>query len=197
MTGRRKRGLTPDEQALWNKVAEQAVPLHPRRKISGPVDTFNAPKIAPEKPVIPRFEVGERRGETAVSHSLAQKPGAALTAQPVRMDHKAHGRMKRGKLKPEARLDLHGMTLAQAHPTLIRFILDQHGLNRRLVLVITGKGRGGDDLRPVHTRRGILKQQVPHWLQSAPLAAAVLQVSESHLKHGGEGAYYVYLRRRR
>ena len=70
-------------------------------------------------------------------------------------------------------------------------------MDRRLVLVITGKGRKPHDDNPIPVRHGILKHQVPHWLHSPPLSAVVLQISEAHLKHGGTGAYYVYLRRRR
>jgi DNA-nicking Smr family endonuclease len=120
-----------------------------------------------------------------------------VARQPVRMDRKSFGKMKRGKLVPEARIDLHGMTLAQAHPALTRFILDSHASQRRLVLVITGKGKTRDDAGPIPVRRGVLRHQVPHWLATPPLAQAVLQISEAHLKHGGGGAYYVYLRRSR
>jgi DNA-nicking Smr family endonuclease len=113
------------------------------------------------------------------------------------MDRKAYGRMKRGKLVPEGRIDLHGMTLDQAHPALIRFILNAQASGKRLVLVITGKGKSGDDDGPIPRPRGILKRQVPHWLEIPPLAQAVLQVTPSHIRHGGEGAFYVYLKRGR
>ena len=113
------------------------------------------------------------------------------------MDAKAFGKLKRGKLVPEARIDLHGMTLDQAHPALTGFILSCYGRGLRLVLVITGKGQSADPYRAGPVRRGVLKQQVPHWLTMAPLSSAVLQVSEAHLRHGGGGAYYVYLRKRR
>jgi DNA-nicking Smr family endonuclease len=107
------------------------------------------------------------------------------------MDAKLHGKMVRGKLLPEARIDLHGMTLAEAHPELIRFVLNAQSAGMRLVLVITGKGKRGEDHGPIPQRMGALRHQVPHWLRLPPLGQAVLQ-----LKHGGSGAYYVYLRRR-
>lgn len=113
------------------------------------------------------------------------------------MDAKAFARMSRGKLLPDARIDLHGLTLAEAHPELIRFVLDAHGRGHRLALVITGKGRRGRDDDPVPQRTGALKHQVPVWLHQPPLAPLVLQVAEAHLRHGGAGAYYVYLRRSR
>ena len=104
--------------------------------------------------------------------------------------------MRRGKLAPEARIDLHGMTLAEAHPELIHFILNAQTAGMRLVLVITGKGKRRDDTGPIPQRVGALRHQVPQWLRLPPLGPAVLQITEAHLKHGGSGAYYVYLRKR-
>jgi DNA-nicking Smr family endonuclease len=114
------------------------------------------------------------------------------------MDAKAFTRMRRGKLPVEGRIDLHGMTLDQAHPALIEYILTANAMGKRLVLVITGKGttkRNHDVF--AHQGQGVLKRQVPLWLRMAPLSGAVLQVSEAHQSHGGSGAYYVYLRRAR
>jgi DNA-nicking Smr family endonuclease len=111
------------------------------------------------------------------------------------MDHKTHRQMTRGKLSPEARIDLHGMTLAVAQPVLIRFILQAHADGRRLVLIITGKGRDGGPDAPLPVRPGALRHNVPHWLHMPPLAGIVLQVRAAHRRHGGDGAYYVYLRR--
>jgi DNA-nicking Smr family endonuclease len=115
------------------------------------------------------------------------------------MKQTAHRRMIRGKMKPEARIDLHGMTLSEAHPALVDFVIDAHARGLRLLLVITGKGRGGDreDHGPIPIRRGVLKQQVPGWLTAPPLGPLVLEIREAHQRHGGGGAYYVYLRRPR
>lgn len=115
---------------------------------------------------------------------------------PLRMDKKAFGRLKRGKLRPERKLDLHGMTLAQAHPELIRFIRSAHADGCRLVIVVTGKGRSGrDEGGPIPTPRGVLRQQVPGWLHAPALRPFILQVTDAHVRHGGTGAYYVYLAR--
>ena len=101
--------------------------------------------------------------------------------------------MSRGKLAPEARIDLHGMTLAVAKAELTGFILRAQAAGHRLVLVITGKGKG--DHGPLPTRSGALRHEVPHWLGMAPMAGAVMQVVPAHDRHGGGGAYYVWLRR--
>ena len=114
-----------------------------------------------------------------------------------RMDHAAFRKMTRGKLKPEGRIDLHGMTLSQAHPALTRFILDAHAAGKRLVLVITGKGKDRETPDPIPIRRGVLRHQVPMWLHNPPLGAVVLDIREAHQRHGGGGAYYVYLKKAR
>ncbi len=89
------------------------------------------------------------------------------------------------------------MTLEQAHGRLNRFILDAQAQGVRLVLVITGKGKPQQQDGPIPIRRGVLKHQVPGWLQGPALRGAVMQITEAHIRHGGGGAYYVYLRRNR
>ncbi|MGR3756906.1 MAG: Smr/MutS family protein [Tranquillimonas sp.] len=197
---RRRRTLRPEERALWHKVAETAVPMHPRRKPSTPEPDL--PGTRPKAPAkaatpVPRFRLGEGAAGEAAGHDLAPALADRLAQQPLGMDRKTFGRMKRGKLGVEGRLDLHGMTLAEAHPRLVEFILSAQAGGKRLVLVITGKGKSGDEAGPIPARRGILRHQVPQWLQLPPLRAAVLQVAEAHRSHGGGGAYYVYLRRTR
>lgn len=190
MSRKRTRRLSPEEQALWNKIADTASPMHPNRPAPVP-DLKKAVERKPQPPQapVPEFRIGEKATETALPPAQP-KPAVA-------MDRKNFTRLKRGKLTPQARLDLHGMTLAQAHPALNRFILDAHANGLRLVLVITGKGKRRDDHGPIPARRGLLKHQVPHWLSRPPLNQAVLQVTEAHLRHGGGGALYVYLRRQR
>lgn len=195
---RKPRHLSSDERALWDRVAGRATPLHPTREASAP-DAMPTPK--PKKPMIPRdpvpdFRVGQK-ANTGRGHDVMRPLVDRLAAAPVNMDSKSFGKMKRGKLKPEARIDLHGMTMAQAHPELVSFILGSQSLGRRLVLVITGKGKDRDNGRPIPTRHGVLRHQVPQWLALPPLSHVILQVTPAHLKHGGHGAYYVYLRRSR
>jgi DNA-nicking Smr family endonuclease len=195
---RRRRTLSPEERELWQRVADTAVPLDPVPVRAPAPAPAPAPEVArPRRPGLPRFRLGQNAPPRPPAHDLVPSLPERLAAAPVAMDRRAFTRMKRGKLAPEARIDLHGMTLAVAHPALIRFILDAAAADRRLVLVITGKGRRGEDEGPIPLRPGLLKHQVPVWLRSAPLGPVVLQVAEAHVSHGGAGAYYVYLRRRR
>lgn len=195
MTSRKVR---PDELELWQRVARTTDRMKPDLS---PKETM-ADMFAPSKPSqkgtreVPQFKVGEKaNGRTQGLPGIAT--GDAKPA--VHMDRKAYDRLKRGKLKPQGTIDLHGMTMDQAQPALMAFIMSSYAKDRRLVLVITGKGQGKrfDDIGPIPERPGILRRNVPHWLQIPPMAQVVLQVSEAHGRHGGGGAYYVYLRRRR
>jgi DNA-nicking Smr family endonuclease len=192
----RRRRLSSEEEDLWHAVARTARALHPARPRPPEADP---PPLPPAfhhaKPRISPFILGEKT-RIVERRDLAPGPTEALGKAPLQMDAKTHGKMTRGKLQPEARIDLHGMTLAEAHPELIRFILNAHSDGLRLVLVITGKGKWRDDGGPIPQRVGALRHQVPGWLHLPPLGPAVLQVTEAHQKHGGSGAYYVYLRRR-
>ncbi len=195
-----RRKLTQDELALWRKVADQAERLHPKRAEPAPPPRATLkpkPKPPAEPPRFEPFRLGQAAKPPGGRHDLKPTLSQQMSTARVLMDRKAFTRMKRGKLKPEARLDLHGMRLDRAHPALIHFILSAQAAGRRLVLVITGKGKRGDDSGPIPTPRGVLKHQVPQWLAMPPLAQAVMQVTPAHISHGGEGAYYVYLRKPR
>lgn len=195
---RRPRKLNEEEKALWQKVAENTQRLHPTRPETGTLPAENT-RPAPKPPEVktPRFRIGEAAHPRNAGHDLAPPMADQIAKQRLAMDKKTFGRMKKGRLSPEARIDLHGMTIAQAHPILTRFILEAVADQRRLVLVITGKGKHRDEGGPIPVRHGVLRHQVPHWLHMPPLKQHVLQISEAHLKHGGQGAYYVYLRRLR
>ena len=194
---RRPRHLSPDERALWEHVTRQAKPM-----ADAPAPMLEPPtKVAklqrPDTtPPLPMFKLGSKVDHRR-DHDLLPGLTHQLRASPVQMDAKAHGKLKRGKLKPEARIDLHGMTVDQAHPALRSFILSEHAAGSRLVLVITGKGRARDYDAPMPVRHGILRHNVPQWLRLPPLNHLVLQITPANIRHGGDGAYYVYLRRTR
>ena len=194
---RRRRDLTPDEQELWSRIARTTDTTYAKTTPAPVAPATRLPASLKQSPAmpdaVPTFRIGQAATGGRPLHDPSPSPAQRLSQSPLRMDHKTHKRMTQGKLRPEARLDLHGMTLAAAHPELIAFILSCRANGHRLVLVITGKGRG--DHGPLPTRPGALRHQVPFWLHQPPLSAAVQQVTAAHYRHGGEGAYYVYLRR--
>lgn len=108
-------------------------------------------------------------------------------------------RLKKGQLKPQARIDLHGMTQEAAHRTLFAFLAMAQQRGLRLVLVVTGKGnpKDGDDAPWMRSPHGVLKQMVPRWLNEPTLAGLIASSRAAHIRHGGDGALYIYLRKNR
>ncbi len=194
MAGRRPRGLSPEERALWQQVASRTSPL--RGDTAGEPGAPPPTMAAPPPVSVRRTPVARPSEPPRITYDLAPDPRAALERAHPHMDRRRFDTLRRGRMEPEARLDLHGMTSERAHAELTGFILSAHAAGLRLVLVITGKGRATDDAH--HPRRhGILRHSLPHWLAAPPLVARVLQVAAAHQKHGGAGAFYVYLRRQR
>ena len=107
------------------------------------------------------------------------------------IDRASFDRLRRGQLPIEARLDLHGLTQAEAHRELTRFITTSDASGKRLVLVITGKGRPGSE------GMGVLRQAVPRWLNEPGLRGRILALTPAQPRDGGAGALYVLLRRKR
>jgi DNA-nicking Smr family endonuclease len=105
---------------------------------------------------------------------------------PVDLDRRTWQRLRRGRLGLDGRLDLHGMTQAEAHPALAAFLAAAQRRGARCVLVITGRGL---------VRGGTLREMTPRWLDEPPNRARVVSYARAQLEHGGEGAIYVLLRR--
>ncbi|HUB94550.1 MAG TPA: Smr/MutS family protein [Stellaceae bacterium] len=134
----------------------------------------------------------EAMGETPPQKLLPADPAPAQQgprrAESV-LDRRNARRLRRGETAINARLDLHGLTQDEAHRALTRFVVDSHAAGRRSLLVITGKGtREGE---------GVLHRGAPRWLAEAQLRPLVLAVERAHPRHGGDGALYVLLRRKR
>ena len=188
------RKVKSDEWALWKKVADTAIPIHPaiaESKSNAPKAVFKNSKLIAAKPTFPLFKIGSK------SHLNGNPSRKEAPPPKIRMDAKSFGKLTRGKLRPEARFDLHGMSLSEAHSALQGFILGSAQLQRRLVLVITGKGKPKSDFSPMPGAQGILQRNVPIWLAQAPLSSIILEATPAHQRHGGDGAIYVYLRKRR
>lgn len=202
---RRRRHLTDAERALWNTVAETTTRLSPEPAPAGAETAPSgiespSPQKPPKPPRIPRPQVKpqlpSQPRSAPVKVDLVPDPMAVLDRPAPGMDRKRFNTLRKGKLTPDATLDLHGMTADRAKAVLTGFVMRAHSSDQRLVLVITGKGRPGADPMAPH-RVGILRHAVPQWLNMPPLAGLILQVTPAHRSHGGTGAYYVYLRRNR
>jgi len=129
----------------------------------------------------------------------AAKAGKKPSPTPGGVNGKTELRLKRGALEPEAKIDLHGRTEAAAHRALLSFLANAHAGGLRLVLVVTGKGNPNkrDDAPWMASPHGVLKQMVPRWLGEPDFARLIAKTQPAHLRHGGGGALYVYLRKNR
>ena len=150
-------------------------PLRPGAAPALVEEERNAEPIAPD-------------GNVAQPTAPRPSPVPPLTS----LDRRVRQRLVRGRIGLDARLDLHGLTQAQAHDALLRFLRVSRAEGARIVLVITGKGTRRED-----EERGVLRRQVPMWLRSPQLRDAVLGFEPAGPAHGGEGAFYVRLRRPR
>ena len=196
-----RTGLTEEERALWRRVAETARPLRAAAPdVDAPAMASAPAAQAPARPRVapapgaaqPLRPPGRPEPPVAWRVSPGDRPGP-VTANTPGLDRGTARRLGRGRIAPQARLDLHGMTAARAHDALSHFIAASAAGGLRCVLVVTGKGRDERGGRG----EGVLRRDTPRWLATAPLAAMVIGVFEAHQRHGGGGALYVYLRRRR
>jgi DNA-nicking Smr family endonuclease len=115
------------------------------------------------------------------------------------LDGNTQGRLDRGLIAPDATLDLHGMTQNAAHRALQNYLRGARERGNRLIVVVTGKGnpRAADAAAWTQSPHGVLKDTVPRWLAEPGLAQWIARVQLAHIRHGGGGALYVYLRKSR
>jgi DNA-nicking Smr family endonuclease len=121
----------------------------------------------------------------------AKKPEPLSPDAPPALDRRTALKLSRGKMKIEGRLDLHGMSRPEAHLALIAFVEKSHAKGRRCVLVITGHGRFSP------TRQSLIKRDLPLWVNQTELRGLILALVPAAADHGGAGAFYLYLARKR
>ena len=195
---RRRKNLSEEDRILWDMVKKSAKPLHTAR-ISAPAQPAvpRPPEVKAPRPVRKFKPAGGGKKEALARFDLAADPMQPLTRAPQTLDRRTHDKLRKGKSAPEARIDLHGMTAAQAHGALRGFIRSSHAQGLRLVLVITGKGNTTrEEVGIMPTRSGVLRHALPQWLGTPDMHPMILQISSAHIRHGGSGAYYVYLKRK-
>jgi DNA-nicking Smr family endonuclease len=161
-----RRVLTPNEAALWRRVAETARPL--------------PGKTPPELPAT--SETPKRDKPTASPPRHAHSPRTLPKPPPAPADRGEEKRVRRGKLDIDARLDLHGFTQDRARAALLDFIISERSQGARVVLAITGKS-------------GVLRVRLGDWLAAPDFRIHLAGYAEAHRRHGGEGAWYVFLKR--
>lgn len=193
-----RRRLSEEERLLWQAIAKTARPLKPKAKAkpTGP----EAPPAEAARPA-PPGKLAKRPKTTPAS-----APQPLPLPAPLRPAHElSHGlsigidkrqaeRFRRGQTPIDGKIDLHGRTQQEAHDALRAFIMRAHRGGKRCLLVITGKGM---TTKQGVTKTGVLKENVPRWLNEPSLRRHVLAFAHARPEHGGEGALYVLLKRDR
>lgn len=194
----KRRELDPGERALWDEVARSVKPARGKR---APKPRETTPAKAEKPPPRPHIAAKAPKPPPEPLKTLAP----VMPGQPMHgVDGATAERLRRGRITPDAVLDLHGLTQDRAYATVIAFVRRHHAQGHRCLLVITGKGssKASDDQRkgfvmPERSRAGILRKLVPHWLNESDARPLVVGVQSAHQRHGGSGALYIYLRRKR
>jgi len=172
------RSLNPEESALWARVTATIRPLSREKNEPQPIEA------AAEKPPVPK------------PASVPAKPPARSPVRPVpgrTLDSSWDRRLRSGSAAPDRIVDLHGMSLDGAWRAIDRSLEQAIAHGERLVLLITGHQRSGEP--PV--RRGAIRAAVHDWLAASRHAGDIAAVRGAHPRHGGSGALYIVLRRKR
>ena len=202
----RRRAVPPpteDDRAVWQAVKDTVSPmrLSTTKTFRGIINAAEKMPPTPQREATPRaagpkltaktrYPVapdallkGRRTPVNYDSNRSELKPG-----QLQGLDRKRGDKLRKGKLEIEGTLDLHGMTRDQAQGAVRRFIEASQSMGRRTVLVITGKGytHGGD---------GVLRSELPRWLNADPLRSKIVAFDFAQPRHGGQGAFYVYIKK--
>ena len=184
-TGRERRP-TAAEIALFEQAMRDTARL---ADPPGPTPG-SLPPATPPRPTIERPVTGQLPPPPAAPIAPISGPREARLdpERPIGLDRRSWLRLKRGQVTIEAKLDLHGRTQDHAHRALGRFLDEAQTRGERTALVVTGKGLASG---------GLLRQMVPRWLNEPGNRDRVVAFCPAQPRHGGSGALYVLLRRRR
>jgi DNA-nicking Smr family endonuclease len=168
--------VRPEDLTLWQRITKDVKPLALNQK------NIISADIEHRKIKIKKMDILTVHPEI---HSHIIKPVAN------KIDERRKRHLIRGKADIDARLDLHGLTQDQAHIRLKSFILNCYNNHKRFVIVITGKGKSSDGFG------GVIKKSTPHWLQFSDISPYIIGFEQAHINHGGAGALYVWIRKKR
>jgi DNA-nicking Smr family endonuclease len=168
------RRLTEADRLAWAGYA-----LHVRALNPGAAPPMPTP--SPEPTAVPA-PVATARPPPAIPRRPA--PPVQVGDAPAGLDRATWARFRSGKLAPARTLDLHGRTAQRAHEALHAFLRAAHAEGLRCVEIVTGRGHG---------EGGVLRRELPQWLNGAELRPLVLAASHPH--PANPGSVRVLLRR--
>ena len=186
------RGLSAEEQEAWSRLAQSVTPLNGRalpKKLALPE--------VPVKPAKPAAKPAAKPIARNPIKKAAPAPTSPRIAQSeTGLDSHWERRFKGGRVEPDLTLDLHGHTLDTAYSRITAGLDQAVSMGARVVLVIAGRERPVDPADRGH-KRGAIRAKMLDWLAAGPHANSISAVRRAHRSHGGDGALYLILKRRR
>jgi DNA-nicking Smr family endonuclease len=181
--------LTSEEEMVWKNYSENISKI-----ITKSMRTINGTKLD-----IKNRPSSKSIRKLTIDPSSENKSPLQVADNGVLLDKKIYYKLKNGRLKPSKTLDLHGLRYEDAKSKVNIFISSAYKDYHRLVLIITGKGKNPNITEGVfeNERSGILRQSFPSWLENTTIKPLILNFTSAHLSHGGAGAFYVYLRKKK
>jgi len=202
------RRLKAEEHALWDKVISTVKPIHPQKSAlmsspergRGPQGRRGVP-VPDESPTLPATP--NPKATRPPAGPPAPRPKPAITAESL--DGSWDRRLGSGRVEPDITIDLHGLNREAARHLLYRRVVEAEARGQRIILVITGKGHMPGPapadmvpgLRIGPAPRGSIKADLPRWLGEEGLTGRIAAVRRAHPRHGGAGAAYLILKRKR
>jgi DNA-nicking Smr family endonuclease len=176
---RRPRGLTQTDRATWAVYVRHIAPLAGNEH----------PELPPKpEPAPPAVAVVQAAPQSSPLPQLRQRLAPLVVdRQPGGLDNSTWNRFRAGKLAATRTLDLHGRTAQRAFHALQDFLHRAAMDRQRCVEVITGRGSGPEG--------GVIRRELPLWLNLAELRPLVLAAAYPH--PANTGAVRLLLRRPR
>ena len=185
---RDENGLTPEDRRIWTRVTGTVAAPRTRKPARVTPGAEAPAHLAVAQPVDLRPLAKPSPGRITVAKSAEPRPvGTRPKSAPEDLEPRRKQRLSRERDPIEARIDLHGFGRFEAEDQLRGFLTSCQARGMRAVLVITGQGRLGG---------GVIRASFAEWMQSPALRGVVSGFTVAHQRHGGNGAFYVTLKRR-
>jgi DNA-nicking Smr family endonuclease len=176
--------LDENDRALWRAVTRDVKP-------------FAGANILDETPAQPA--ITKPLKEPIKSGINQPSLSAKISSTPIphkssfQTDKRTHEKFKEGRMELDGTIDLHGLSVAEAHLAFLKFVRMHIRQQSRMLLVITGKGERGRTLGEM----GAIRAALPTWINDPDIDHSILKYAPASAKHGGTGAFYILLRRTR
>ncbi len=180
--------LSPEDVALWRKVAESVTPMKGRRLPALPALPIRSSPIEPATLSFAPAKLAQGKPGTARPAPAPPRPHANT------LDGGWDKRLSKGSVAPDRTIDLHGHNLHGAHAVLDHALGEAIRQGARLVLLITGRP-ARDNPRLPPTPRGVIRASVVAWIAAGPWGSHIAAIRAAPPRHGGSGALYLVIRR--